>query len=89
MKYIKCNLVGEQVEFKIVLKSINIRNNLYTLQLKYKFRPYQIFSYCIDNFDEVYSLDEYKTMSDKELTNKVKSDIVRDILRRTAFKRKI
>ena len=88
MKYIKCNLAGYDVKFKIIIQSIDVRDCQYILQIKYKFRPRQIFGYYI-YLDRVWDLDKYRTISDKDLINKVKSDIVNDILRRTSFKRKI
>jgi hypothetical protein len=40
-------------------------------------------------FDKVYSLDEYKTSTDKELSDMATPYLIKDIKRREAFIRRI
>jgi hypothetical protein len=48
MKYIKQNIEGYNIKFKIITTSIDVRNHLYTLQIKYKYKSNQILGYYID-----------------------------------------
>ena len=90
MKYIKHNVEGYNVKFKIEIQSTNFRNYdyEYILQIKYKYKPKQIFSYYI-YLERVYDLDEYRTLTDKELIDKVTPYLVKDIKRRESYLRQI
>ena len=88
MKYIKQNIEGYNVKFKIIIGSVDFRDYEYVLQIKYKYKSKQIFSYFI-YLERVSNLNEYKTLTDKRLIDKVTPYIIKDIKRRESYLREI
>ena len=66
-------------------KFYNYYNNI---QIKYKYKSKQIFSYFI-YLERVSNLNEYKTLTDKRLIDKVTPYIIKDIKRRKSYLREI
>ena len=82
MKYIKCNIEGRDIKFKLQITKYS-NNNKYFLNILYKIKPFQIFSNTIElGYIWEDSLDYYRTISDKELIRIVKNSILKDINRR-------
>ena len=87
MKYIKCNLDGRDIKFKLAITKY-FNTNTYFVNILYKTNPFQIFSNiikCKDIWED--DLDYYRTISDKKLIEIVRDKILKDINRIEGYKR--